>query len=258
MTHNDSRAKKRKSSEAALRQWYEQHSWLSFVKYRPVQLAKAHGALVLDGARSQADIVKAASGHMEELLTNRLSGIGGGASPSALPIAASRSRSPDGSLLTQGAALATPPQPLLLTQSPAATAPAAAALAAAAAPAAALAEALRITAAGEELLRQPFAEELLRITAEVELRNEAAAAAASCADDEADYDDEAGGQASGGGEESDEAGGEESDEAEGAGSGVETAGEGDEASTSTLYYVILCSHMCLVRSALARAKTDAS
>ena len=94
MTHNDSRAKKRKSSEAALRQWYEQHSWLSFVKYRPVQLAKAHGALVLDGAQSQADIVKAASGNMEELLTNCLSGTGWGASPSALPVAASRSRSP--------------------------------------------------------------------------------------------------------------------------------------------------------------------
>ena len=71
-----SRAKKRKSSGLAeFRQWYELHVWPGFEQFRTVQLANAHGALVLDGAQSQADIVKAASGHMEELLTNRLSSL---------------------------------------------------------------------------------------------------------------------------------------------------------------------------------------
>ena len=68
-----SRGKKRKRTELAeFQQWYEQHVWPRFEQYQTVQLANARGALVLDGAQSRADIAKAASGHMEELLKRGL------------------------------------------------------------------------------------------------------------------------------------------------------------------------------------------
>ena len=69
--HN--RGKKTKHTDfAESRQWYEQHTWPRFEKYRTVQLTHARDALVLDGALDLADIAKAAAGHIEELLKRGL------------------------------------------------------------------------------------------------------------------------------------------------------------------------------------------
>ena len=60
------RGKKRKRTESAeFLQWYEQHTWPRFEKYRTVQLTKTRDALLLDGAWDLAAIAKAAAGPMK-------------------------------------------------------------------------------------------------------------------------------------------------------------------------------------------------